>query len=503
MANACLVAVLANAPSPHGEELTALPETIKWLEIRADLIGDLDADWLRNRFRGRLLYALRSRSCGGNGPGPGRERRERLLWARKRYDFVELEGEYDLHAEVLEQIPPPLRVISWYGSVANSQELTSHFRGLVGVDGQLYKLVVTASHVRDGLTPLQFLKGLRRADTVAYACGPTGSWSRLLAAHLGAPIIFGSVGDGPVPPGEFTIAQLTTDYGLPALPPVEALYGILGHTVWSSLSPRFHNAAYRALGHPALYVPFGATCFADFWQDVVLKDTLNSLGTPLRGLTVGAPHKEAALALATANSPMARRAEAANVVYWTPGAWEADTTDHAGVLQPLRERGIPLTSGPVAVIGCGGAGRAIAAALVDAGATVTVVNRGFERGRRAAHRFAVPFIPLSEFSAEKFAVVVNATPLGRNPGEVPFAVERAAPGAVVVDLVYGPDTTELVCCARASGRIAIDGREVLLVQARAQFQLMTGRYVSMGLARQALGLTSRGATDEAADRKPT
>src|SRR5262249_48685364 len=163
---------------------------------------------------------------------------------------------------------------------------------------------------------------------------------RLLAPRLGAPVVFGLTGDGPPPAGEFNVAQLVSDYGLPALGPVEELYGIVADAARSSLSPRLHNAAYRALGRPALYVPFGGPSLQVLGLDIVRDDALGGVGMSLRGLTVGAPHKEAVLALAGSVSPMARRAAAANVACRTPRGWVARTTDPAGVLLPLRARGV-------------------------------------------------------------------------------------------------------------------------------------------------------------------
>jgi shikimate 5-dehydrogenase len=115
------------------------------------------------------------------------------------------------------------------------------------------------------------------------------------------------------------------------------------------------------------------------------------------------------------------------------------------------------------------------------------VNRGRARGRWASQCFDLPFIPLAQFRAAGFAVVVNATPLGRNPGEMPFAPEQLAPDAVVVDLVYGPQPTELVSRIRRSGGVVIDGHEVLLVQARRQFHLMTGQHLHARAAQAAPG----------------
>jgi shikimate 5-dehydrogenase len=83
--------------------------------------------------------------------------------------------------------------------------------------------------------------------------------------------------------------------------------------------------------------------------------------------------------------------------------------------------------------------------------------------------------------------VVNATPLGRQQGEAPFAAAELEADAAVVDLVYGPRPTGLVSRARELGRVTIDGCEVLLAQARRQFRLMTGRRLPEGISPGAAG----------------
>ena len=86
-----------------------------------------------------------------------------------------------------------------------------------------------------------------------------------------------------------------------------------------------------------------------------------------------------------------------------------------------------------------------------------------------------------------FSIVVNATPVGRDGATTPFAVNELRDDAVVVDLVYGREPTPLVASRRAAGLLAIDGTEVLMTQARAQFQKMTGAEMPEALARQVLG----------------
>ena len=487
MQKATLIATLTTPPSTEGAELSALPETVEWLEVRSDLLVDLSPDWLRSHFRGRLLYALRSSSEGGDFAGPLRQRHERLLKAARGYDLVELEAERDLTADVLAEIPARQRLISWHGPGCDLPSLESRFSQLSACPAALYRLVTTARKGSEELAVLSLLRSLGRADTLAYSTGPLGFWTRLVAPHLGAPIVIGSVPNGRANPAEPSINRLIEDYELPLLTPLEGLYGIVGNPVFHSLSPRLHNAAYRALNQPALFVPFRVDSFAEFWHEVVTGGVLESLGIPIRGLTVASPHKEAALLTAMNASQMARRAESANILVREGEAWRADTTDPEVVSAAQREHGVQLERKRAAVIGCGGAGRAIAAALDLNGAGVTMVNRGAERGRYAARLLDLPYTPLSTFSAGGYDVVVNATPVGRDDGAAPFDVETLSEEGVVIDLVYGSAPTPLVAGAGGDGRVVIDGREVLLAQVLRQFQMMTGREMPESLAREKLG----------------
>jgi 3-dehydroquinate dehydratase/shikimate dehydrogenase len=337
---------------------------------------------------------------------------------------------------------------------------------------------------------------LRRRDVAAFASGPIGLWTRVVAPRLGAPVVYGAAGGPgapPAAPGQPSLARLRADYGLPELPPVSMLCGVAGNPVAQSLSPRLHNAAYRALGIPALYVAFHAPSFGEFWLEVVESGALETLGLPLSGLSITAPHKEAALAVAGAESPLATRIGAANTLVRKDGVWEAEATDPDGVLLPLRERGIELAGRTAAVLGCGGAGRSAAIGLAAAGARVTLFNRGIERGLKAAAELGLPFRPLSELDTAHFELLVHATPRGRGAGDQPpLDVDRVRPGAVVVDMTYGEAPTPLLLAVAARGALAIDGREVLLAQALAQFRLMTGREMPREVARQALGLAALG-----------
>lgn len=474
-------------PSPGGQELSALPESVEWLEVRADLVGDLDPDWIRSRFGGRLLYALRGRAEGGNFEGSQDQRHARLRRAALSYDLIELEGEHDLSPHLLSDIPTGKRLIAWHGPSAGLSDLKARFTRLSAVPASFYKLVTRASKGSEEIVPLSLLNLLGRSDVTAYSTGPLGFWSRLIAPHLGAPFVFGNVPNGALVPAEPTINKLIEDYGLPQFPTLEGIYGIVGSPVFHSLSPRLHNAAYRAMNYPALFVPFHVESFSEFWREVVEGGVLASLNMPIKGLTVASPHKEAALLITKAVSPMARQAESANILVRDNGSWKADTTDPEVVFMARRERGVQMKRKRAAVIGCGGAGRAIATALARSEAGVTLVNRGAGRGHYAAQLLGLPYVPLPGFSAEGYDIVVNATPVGRDDGEAPFKVETLGEDAVVIDLVYGSLPTPLVASTVSPEQLAIDGREVLLTQVLRQFQLMTGKEMPAALVREKLG----------------
>ena len=489
MRQASIAATLLTSPTAGAEELYLLPREVNWLEVQADLAGDINPDWLRTHFHGKLIYTLRSKAEGGNFEGSDAERRRRLHTAARHYDLIDLEGDRDLQAEILNMIPPDKRLISWHGAAADYPSLKQRLERFSDVRARIYKLVPWAQRSGDEIAALSLLKSARRQDVIAYAGGKTGFWTRLLSPYFGMPMMFGLVGKHPEDRWEPTVSQLIEEYHLHELPPLREIYGIVGDPVRKSLSPRLHNAAYRALDYPALFVPFHAESFSDFWRNIVEAGALESLGISMKGLTVVSPHKETALHEVTTVSDMVRRAGSTNVFLRNNGTWKADTSDPEGVVEAISQRGFVLKGKQVAVVGCGGSGRAIAAALDQAGAKVTLVNRSLERGNHANELLGLPFVPLSQFTVNGYSLIVNATPVGRDNRDLPFDLKGLSRDAVIVDLVYGATVTPLIGNAREIGCTVIDGREVLYIQVRRQFLLMTGKEMPADLALRIIGLT--------------
>jgi 3-dehydroquinate dehydratase/shikimate dehydrogenase len=436
------------------------------------LAGDIDPARIRQDSACQLLYSLRSKGQGGTSNDCDSVRHDRLLAAAQRFDFIELESERDLVPQLLSAIEPQRRLVSWYGAEADTASLVRQFATMVGVRAALYLLVPRARRLAETTAPVHFLSTLGRRDVLAYDSGPAGFWTRLIAPRLGAPLVFGEADEEAAGPDHPSIAALIGDYGVPVLPRVRTLYGIVGGDVLRSGSPRLHNAKYRADERSAIFLPFPTTEFAGVREGVKAIEELAQCGLSLRGLTVTAPFKEAALALADSRSIPSVTAGAANLLVRCNGTWRADTTDPQGVLDALASRRLPMCGVAAAVIGCGGAGRAIAAALSEAGARVTLANRSTRNGLAAARRLGLPFVPLARLRSASYALLVNATPIGTDGMSALIDFKELDAAAVVVDLGYGRGVTPLVAGARARGLIVVDGLEVLNHQVRHQYDRM-------------------------------
>lgn len=257
-----------------------------------------------------------------------------------------------------------------------------------------------------------------------------------------------------------------------------ALFAVFGNPVVHSLSPVMHNAA------------FGATGFSGVYAAIRVKDIrlavagFRSLG--LRGASITLPHKEAVMACLDYIDPRARRIKAVNTIVNENGTLKGFNTDWAGALKTLEEK-IPLAGRRVAVIGAGGAARAVAHGVSSAGGTVVLFNRTAEKGSALAAELGAEFRPLDQFDAERIEILVNTTSVGMAPQteESPVAREALRTGLVVMDIVYNPLRTRLLRDAEAAGCVTIDGLAMLVHQGALQFELWTGLAAPVDIMRMA------------------
>ena len=195
------------------------------------------------------------------------------------------------------------------------------------------------------------------------------------------------------------------------------------------------------------------------------------------GANVTIPHKEAAFAVCDRLEPSALRAGAVNTLIFGDGITGANT-DGYGFVANLRAHGVDPAAGPALILGAGGAARAIAAALQDKGAAVTICNRSPERAAAlAAHLPPAKTLAWDQRAAalSDHALLVNTTSLGMTghpPLDMPL---HAAPSTMAVaDIVYAPLTTPLLAAAAAQNLKAVEGLGMLLHQAVPGFSAWFG-----------------------------
>ncbi|PWC30886.1 shikimate dehydrogenase [Roseomonas aestuarii] len=250
------------------------------------------------------------------------------------------------------------------------------------------------------------------------------------------------------------------------------LAGVLGWPASHSRSPRLHGHWLRQHGIDGTYIPLQVRP-EDFAQAV---RALVSLG--FQGANVTIPHKEAAFALCDSVAESARRAGAVNTLVFREGRIEGSNTDGYGFLESVREQapGWRAADGPAVLLGAGGAARAIAAALLDAGCPrLTLVNRNRARAEALAGALGGPVAVAEAPPLEGAALLVNSTSLGM-AGQPPLEIDLAPlpAHAVVADAVYVPLETPLLAAARARGLRGVDGLGMLLHQARPGFAAWFG-----------------------------
>jgi shikimate dehydrogenase len=257
---------------------------------------------------------------------------------------------------------------------------------------------------------------------------------------------------------------------------------VLGDPVAHSRSPAMQNAAIHEAGLDAAYVAFRVP--PDALEPAVRG--LAALGAV--GANVTIPHKEAAAALCDSLSAEARAAGAVNTLVFRGGTIAGHLTDGLGMLDALRDRGVDPAGRPALVLGAGGSARAVAAALLAAGAgPVRVLARRVAAARELAAALAPDgsIEAVTAVPAGPLGVVAHCTPVGAlvELEALPLAADALERMDIVCDFAYRSDGTPTPLVA--TGRPAIDGLELLVRQGARAFTLFFERQAPLEAMRLA------------------
>jgi 3-dehydroquinate dehydratase/shikimate dehydrogenase len=392
---------------------------------------------------------------------------DRVVSAARKAGTAVIRSIHDFSGKLLEH--PPARLAGMIRDLA--------------ADGYIAKAAALCRGSRQLLTLARAALATESVDKkVLLGMGDFGTPSRILAQRLGSLWTYASVpenGNAPqAAPGQLDPEVLKSLYRFRSIARGTPLFAVAGDPVAQSRSPFIHNSWLKDSGLPGTYLPvrtddLGALLeICDIWG--------------ISGLSVTVPHKERALAISDCSGTLERKIGAANTLLRAGDGWRARNTDAPGFMACLPDAlGLADISGlkglRALIIGAGGAARAAAHALSDAGVKLVILNRSESRARILAGETGGEWGPLSADSYPLIRngvdIAVQTTSVGMHPneGQDPIPWWNFEGCSLVFDMIYKPAVTILLARARDAGVNTMNGSAMLEEQARIQFELFTGR----------------------------
>jgi len=263
--------------------------------------------------------------------------------------------------------------------------------------------------------------------------------------------------------------------------------GLIGYPLGHSISPALHQAAFAALGIEGRY---------ETWETPpeALADRVNALRSEdVLGANVTIPHKEAVIELLDGTTDLAAKSGAVNTIVNRAGRLSGHNTDVIGFARALEQDArFDARGARAAVLGAGGAGRAVALALLEARAGLTFVAdivphraEALVESLRSLAPAGTTLVwgywdsPAFRQTLAGCQLLVNCTPVGTrggdSEGQSPLSTDLIPKDVLVFDLVYNPPETPLMAAARERGCRVSSGLGMLVYQAAESFRLWTGR----------------------------
>ncbi len=280
---------------------------------------------------------------------------------------------------------------------------------------------------------------------------------------------------------------------------VKKVLGLLGSEISYTLSPLMHNTAADALGLNYCYNVFDVRKPNDLPAAIEGIRALN-----IAGANVTIPYKEQVVKYLDSLSAEASEVQAVNTILNQEGTLIGYNTDIFGFAEPLKAFKSELEKEDVAVLGSGGAARAVIQALKIEfkPASITIVARNESKAESLKEEFkrrtkSLKFKTLNIADAETIEklrnckLIINATPVGSAKSsagkEELFPAEKLwTKHHIAYDLIYNPLQTPFLKGAQAAGAKTISGLEMLLFQGAKSFELWTGKPMPIDLVRQTL-----------------
>jgi 3-dehydroquinate dehydratase/shikimate dehydrogenase len=461
------------------------------VELRADLLDPSEAFAVREFpiLAGLPCILAVRRKCDGGGFVDGEGQRlvilaKAIAYARPDHsaNFAYVDLESDFRVPSVEEACHTFgtRIIRSLHDVSGMpSNLDEAWAELAAEPDEIPKLAVTPRGAGDFARLFTWASALPPGERIIVGMGEFGLPSRVLAAGLGTYIAYTSALRAGLPgaaPGHLDPVALEETYRFRELDRDSTVYALGGGTnILSSKTPYLHNAAFKAAGMNAVFVPVPASDVASFLL------ALDATGA--RGAAITIPLKEALIPYLHRRSPEIDDIGDCNTIVREEGGWAGYDTYAKGFERALLEflGDVDLKELRITLVGAGGAAKAIAYVLGRLGSHVVVLNRTVAKARALAQRYAFGYGPCTEHSTELVFnhsdVIIQATSVGmegERQGD-PLDWYDFTGREAVFDLIYRPERSMFLERAMAAGCSVSNGWKMLRYHSAAQFELWTGR----------------------------
>ena len=337
--------------------------------------------------------------------------------------------------------------------------------------------------------------------------GEFGVMSRILAPKFGGFLTFASLREeANTAPGQITIEELLNLYRFRSITPTTKVYGIIGWPVTQSMSPMVHNAGFQIIGWDGVYVPMPVEGSYESFKATMLA----MIDSPLdfTGASVTIPHKEHLFNIVDRKTTsdiwctddFSTNCGTANTFARHLGFDETDiyensihNTDSSAILSLLGGIHSEFSKMSICVYGSGGVAKAAVYSFCDRGASIDLRYRSLKPAENIKQSIeslegTICIHSIEESPRSDSQLYINCTPVGMTDGPDPDGLsipipdmDNLAPETVFFDTVYNPIETPMIKAAKEHGYRTIDGVQMFVKQAEAQFEIWTSQSAPEGL----------------------
>jgi 3-dehydroquinate dehydratase/shikimate dehydrogenase len=481
--------IAENSTLAHQQILQVAPYA-DVIELRLDHWQDLtiqDVAALRKAITQPVMFTLRQAAQGGHCQ-LDEDARLALIWRLAALEPEYIDLEWDTAAEFVNKLSaayPHIQLIgSYHDFTETPADLTQLFQRIFNPAFTIHKIATFANTICDTLRLLIFLQDTSQQHRlIGMAMGEYGETSRILAPVVGSLFTYGSVdSQSAAAPGQLTLQELTEIYRVHLLNRQTQIYALLGDPISQSPGHRVHNAVFQQLQKNAVYVKLRVA--------PALLDEAFSLckQLPFYGFSVTIPHKETIVPLLDELVGTAQAMQIANTIKRENDRYLGFNTDSIGCAVVLQQAGVDLSDCRVLILGAGGSAKAIAHALLEQGADITLCNRTVERAREFAVQHGGRSMSFEELFATSMAcrapmdglpydVIINTLPADAFIEQCDsWQLSPARPGKtqIAMDIVLKPLRTRFIEKADAAGWHTITGDALFVAQGERQLQIWFG-----------------------------